>query len=207
VNVMKLCLHPTHRHRAGFTLIELLIVIAIIAISGAAIEFSITRLMRESAFLERSMAMQSESILTLEALTRDLGRAQKTVSVLTLPPNPAPPFDPTADPDTLIARAPGSEEAILTLDPAPAEAGQPAQRIEYHLRDGVLERRFLPAPGLAETQGATRHTQTLARSVESLTFKREGELLAVDIRFASCPTDTRYEQRVRTEFYLGEIEP
>ena len=59
--------------RRGFTLIELLIVIAIISISCVSLDAAIVHLLRESTILERSMAMQSESVQTLEALTRASG--------------------------------------------------------------------------------------------------------------------------------------
>jgi prepilin-type N-terminal cleavage/methylation domain-containing protein len=189
----------TKKTRTGFTLIELLIVIAIVAISGVSLNAAIVHLLHESAQMERSMTMQSESVQTLEALTHDLGRAQGPVSVVSLSPNPVPAFDPTADPETLIGKAPGIAEPILSLEAPPSENTPTATRIEYHLRDGVLQRQSLCGP--------TSLTQTLARSVESLAFQRTGSLLAVDIRFASCPTTTRFEQRIRTEFYLGETQP
>ncbi len=196
---MRLRRHHTPGPVTGFTLIELLIVIAIISISCVSLDAAIVHLLRESTILERSMAMQSESVQTLEALTRDLGRAQGPVSVISLPPHPTPAFDPTVDPETLIGKAPGIAEPILALETPPSENTPAATRIEYRLRDGVLQRHSL--------SGATSHTQTLARSVESLTFQREGDLLAVDILFACCPTNDRTEQRVRTEFYLGETQP
>ncbi|HPS01470.1 MAG TPA: prepilin-type N-terminal cleavage/methylation domain-containing protein [Candidatus Sumerlaeota bacterium] len=190
---------PTHNPRTGFTLIELLIVVAIMAIAGVSLDAAIVQILRESAILERSMAMQSESAQTLEALTHDLGRARGPVSVVSLPPNPVPAFDPVADPETRIGKAPGSAEPILTLETPPSENTPDTTRIEYRLRDGVLRRHSVC--------GATSRTQTLAQSVESLTFQREGNRLAVDIRFASCPTTDRAEQRIRTEFYLGEAQP
>jgi prepilin-type N-terminal cleavage/methylation domain-containing protein len=191
---------PTHNPRTGFTLIELLIVVAIMAIAGVSLDAAIVQILRESAIQERSMAMQSESVQTLEALTHDLGRAQGSVSVVSLPPQPVPVFNPVAaDPETRIGKAPGSAEPILTLETPPSENTPDATHIEYRLRDGVLQRH--------SACGATSRTQTLAQSVESLTFQREGNRLTVDIRFTSCPTTERAEQRVRTEFYLGESQP
>ncbi len=190
---------PLLAHRTGFTLIELLIVVAIVSIFGAALDLAVFQLIREKAFLERSMAMQSEAALTLEALTRDLGRTRGTVSVQPLPPIPPRPLDPTLPTRTQIGKAPGSEEPVLAFEAQLGGIPPIPTHIEYHLRDGVLQR--------LSFSDSTSRTQTLASSVESLSFQREGTLLSVDIRFACCPINRRSEQRIRTEFYLGENQP